>query len=120
MNEELRQGDAQTLNVYSVGWVLQCLLVMMSSLTRFGRFFDDGLLGFATFPYDYEGAPLMDGIVIKWDSLPNGASLNYNLGKTLTHETGHWVGLFHTFSVSFFPSLLLLFPNFTIGRMRGD
>ncbi|KAF8869110.1 hypothetical protein CPB85DRAFT_1447333 [Mucidula mucida] len=79
MKTALRQGDAATLNVYSVG------------------FFGSDILGYATFPEDYSRKPWDDGIVLKWTSLPGGVLEKYNLGKTLTHEAGHWVGLYHTF-----------------------
>ena len=38
----------------------------------------------------------MDGCVVTYESLPGGRS-PYGLGKTLTHEIGHWFNLRHTF-----------------------
>jgi hypothetical protein len=55
-----------------------------------------GLLGYAQFPWDDN--PKKDGVVISKDTFgrkPN--SMEYNLGKTLTHEIGHWLGLYHIF-----------------------
>lgn len=78
MKSALRVGTAKTLNVYS---------------NNIGAF---GLLGYATFPQWYKGNPLNDGVVIAYDSLP-GFPPPYGMGKTLTHESGHWAGLYHTF-----------------------
>jgi Pregnancy-associated plasma protein-A len=53
-----------------------------------------GILGYAQFP---GGADATDGVVIRNGTLPGGTSAPYNLGRTATHEVGHWLNLFHTF-----------------------
>lgn len=67
-----------------------------------------GLLGYAQFPSNStlagfsanEGPATTDGVVILYSSMgstanpfPGGAP--YNRGRTLTHESGHWLGLRH-------------------------
>ncbi|MCW3112444.1 MAG: type sorting protein [Segetibacter sp.] len=52
------------------------------------------VLGYATFPTD-GGTPDEQGIVVDYRSLPGGSLTNYNTGKTLTHETGHFFNLYH-------------------------
>jgi hypothetical protein len=52
----------------------------------------NGILGYAQFP----GGPVnTDGVVILYSSLPGGTSAPYNLGRTATHEIGHWLNLRH-------------------------
>lgn len=57
----------------------------------------ESLLGFATFPWELAETPLRDGVVLHYDTLPGGPA-PYGLGKTATHEIGHWLGLHHTFA----------------------
>jgi len=83
MKQVFRVGNASVLNVYTVGFVTDPSA--------------QGLLGYATFPADYKQNPKDDGVVVRYSTLPDGSSKPFNLGRTLTHEVGHWLGLYHTF-----------------------
>ncbi len=51
-----------------------------------------GILGYAQFP---GGNPNTDGVVLLYSSLPGGSAAPYNLGRTATHEIGHYLNLRH-------------------------
>ena len=75
----LRRGGDDALNVY---------------LSDLGG----GLLGYAVFPQQGGASkPWKDGVVVLNESVPGGAVDPYDEGDTLTHEEGHWLGLYHTF-----------------------
>jgi len=80
MRRALHQGTARTLNLYITGGPI-----------------GTPVLGWARFPWQYAAYPRLDGVTITTASLFGGAARGYNLGDTLVHETGHWLGLFHTF-----------------------
>jgi hypothetical protein len=80
MKKTLHRGNASDLNIYS---------------TTAGAY-----LGWAYFPSSYKTKPWIDGLVIDWESMYKTSTRyagKYDLGKTATHETGHWFGLYHVF-----------------------
>ena len=87
MKKALRVGGVTTLNVYITD------IVPPPNQNVKGK-----ILGFATFPFTYRMQPTMDGVVLNYRVVPGSDVANYNVGHVLVHETGHWLGLFHTFT----------------------
>lgn len=81
MKRKLHRGNARTLNLYLNG----------------GGPRNNPVLGWSRFPWQYASAPYLDGVSVNVEAVPGGRASGYNLGDTLVHETGHWLGLFHTF-----------------------
>jgi Pregnancy-associated plasma protein-A len=80
MKKALHRGDASDLNIY------------LSTAEDF--------LGWSYFPSDYQFKPWRDGLVVDWESMLHTSTTYegaYDLGKTATHEAGHWLGLYHVF-----------------------
>jgi hypothetical protein len=85
MKRRLHRGTAQTLNIYI-------------NKPRPPAGFNGLLLGYSRFPWQYRRHKTLDGVTINVQSLPiRGSRTGFNLGDTAVHETGHWLGLFHTF-----------------------
>lgn len=85
MKRHLHRGTAQTLNIYV-------------NRPRPQAGFSGMLLGYSTFPWNYRVRKKLDGVTVNVLSLPVAHSrTGYNLGDTVVHETGHWLGLLHTF-----------------------
>jgi hypothetical protein len=81
MKSRLHRGKARVLNIYV-------------NRPRSGGVL---LLGFSMFPWQRAARPRYDGVTISDISLPGGRARGYNQGDTVIHETGHGLGLLHTF-----------------------
>ncbi|KAG9601129.1 hypothetical protein KCU77_g282, partial [Aureobasidium melanogenum] len=85
MKTALRNGTYSTHNIY-----------FMTDLTG-------SILGTCSLPSDIgPGTPnpstyITDGCMIQANTMPGGNIYGFNLGMTAVHETGHWMGLLHTF-----------------------
>ena len=81
MKGALKQGGPTALNLY---------------LTS-----GENFLGWAYFPKInvwQKKYQVLDGVVVDYRTLPGGPyGTAFSLGKTATHEIGHWLGLYHTF-----------------------
>ena len=75
----LHRGTSEDLNLY---------IAMMST----------GVLGWGTQPTRYREQPKMDGVVVRRSTLPGGHDGRHSGGDSAVHETGHWLGLLHTFA----------------------
>lgn len=61
-----------------------------------------GILGTCTLPSQVTAGTtrsqyVSDGCNINANTMPGGSLTGYNKGMTAVHETGHWLGLLHTF-----------------------
>jgi len=102
----IQSGDEYKLNI----WIVN---------------FDHNLLGYAQFPWDLNIYPKTDGVVIDMNTFKQDVLYsNYNLGKTLSHEVGHWFGLYHVFQESFTEQVGGVDTNndgvLSIGEITGD
>lgn len=85
MKKSLRQGTYRTLNLY------------------FQTDLAGGILGRCTLPSAVANGKqdpsvyFNDGCNVNANTMPNGNMDGYNAGMTAVHETGHWMGLLHTF-----------------------
>lgn len=84
LKQSLRTGSYQDLNLY------------------FHSDLAGGILGTCTLPSQVSAQTLRaqyfsDGCTINGNTMPGGSMTGYNAGMTAVHETGHWLGLLHTF-----------------------
>lgn len=79
MKQALAINPAKTFNVYTCN-------------TRFA-----GYISWSTYPFLHPENSPAHGIVMLYDTLPGGIAKPYDLGDVAVHETGHYLGLLHTF-----------------------
>ena len=84
IKQALALYPAQTLNIYS------CMPY--------------GYLGFSYYPFSFPENSIEHCVFIDYRTLPGGVLAPYDLGRTATHEIGHYLGLIHTFEGGCFGS----------------
>jgi len=82
-NDYVKHATTGGANAWSTTQYLNIWLCQLSG----------GVLGYATFPNT--GTSTNQGVVIDYRSLPGGGFTNYNGGKTMAHEVGHYFNLRH-------------------------
>lgn len=83
MKTFLRKGDARILNVYFTFASVEG--------TQAG--------GFASSPWHYEDNPVLDGVIVDpTTTVGSWRRIAYSQGDVLHHESGHFLGLMHTFT----------------------
>jgi len=70
---------AHTLNIYT------------------GLLYGGAYLGFAYYPSSFPENSIEHSVFLDYRSLPGFGFVPYHLGRTATHEVGHYLGLYHTF-----------------------
>lgn len=84
MKSALRQGTYVDLNIYFQSDMANVILRKCTLPTTVSK---------GSSPSLY----VVDGCNVAADTMPNRPVYGFNMGKTAVHETGHWLGLLHTF-----------------------
>ncbi len=94
-----------------------CLNVWVADVTS-------GLLGYAQFPWQFnEVTKKNDGVLVVKEAFGQSAAYpNFRLNKTVTHEVGHWFGLYHTFqnTLVYQGGNIDYLPGNNEGELKGD
>src|SRR6266850_2215633 len=79
MTAALSIDPAHTLNIYT------------------GILNNGAFVGYTHFPYEFPETDKRHGVYVDYRTFPGFGFVPFELGRTATHETGHYLGLYHTF-----------------------
>jgi hypothetical protein len=79
MTTALSIDPAHTLNIYT------------------GILYGGAYLGYAYYPDAFPESDMRHGVYLDFRTFPGFGFVPYHLGRTATHEIGHYLGLYHTF-----------------------